>query len=100
MATDPITATRAAVENLHHCQATFREVVPVTESFEGKPVWEGEVHVFDLTGHPTASVCYAWASPVEDSDKQEFYAVLHIPPVISPHEAVRASIVHDFRREG
>lgn len=90
-------ALKAAVERLHACQATFREVVPVTESFEGKPVWEGEVHVFTLHDHPTASLCYAWASPIEGSEKQKFYAVLHVPPVTSPIEAVRASIVQDAR---
>ena len=77
------------------CRATFREVVPVSESFEGKPVWDGEVHVFDLVGHPTANACYAWASPVEGSEKKQIYAVLHTPPVTSPVEAVQAAIVRD-----
>ena len=89
-----------AVEHLHQCQATFRELVPVIEQYEGKTVWEGEVHVFDLKGHPTASLCYAWASPVEGSEKQKFYAALHLPPVTSALEAVKASIVRDFKREG
>ena len=92
-----VDALHEAVEHLHQCHATFREVVPVVEHFDGKTVWEGEVQVFDLTGHPTASVCYAWASPVEGSEKKKFYAVLHIPPVTSPIEAVRASIVSDFK---
>ena len=87
-----------AIERLHGCQATFREVVTVTERFEGQTVWEGDVHVFDLQGHPAASLCYAWASPMEGSEKQKFYAVLHIPPVTSPLEAVRASIVRDYRK--
>jgi hypothetical protein len=33
--------------------ATLSQSVPVRETFEGKTVWEGVVHVFDLTGHPT-----------------------------------------------
>ena len=90
-------AIRMAVQRLHQCQAAFREIVPITERFEGKTVWEGEVHVFDLKGHPTVSTCYAWVSPVEGSAKQKFYAVLHVPPVTSPIEAVRASIVSDFQ---
>ena len=91
-----VPALQQAVESLHKCQATFREVVPVVERFDGKTVWEGEVHVFALKGHQTASICYAWASLVEGSEKQKFYAVLHIPPVTSPVEAVRASIISDF----
>jgi len=96
----PKTAIQQAIEHLHLCQATFRETVKVVEQFEGQIAWEGEVHVFDLKEHPTASVCYAWASPVEGSEKQKFYAVLHVPPVTSPIAAVRASIVRDFKREG
>ena len=35
--------------------ATLAQSIPVRETFEGKTVWEGVVHVFDLAGHPTAS---------------------------------------------
>ena len=86
-----------AVQKLHNCKAKFRKVVPVVEHFEGRTAWEGEVYVFDLMDHPTASRCYAWSSAVEGSDKRKFYAVLHVPPVISPVEAVRASIISDFK---
>ena len=90
-------ALQEAVQGLHDCKATFREVVPVVDEFEGQTAWDGEVHVFDLEGHPTASVCYAWSSAIEGADKRKFYAVLHVPPVTSPIEAVRASIVSDFK---
>jgi hypothetical protein len=46
---------RAAVEGQHGGRARFLEAVPVSEAFEGRPVWEGVVHVFDLEGHPTAT---------------------------------------------
>ena len=51
----------------------------------------------DLTGHPKATRAYAWSSPIEGSDKRRFFAVLHIPPVTSPMEAVRAAIVTEHR---
>ena len=70
---------------------------PVTEAFEGKTVWEGVVHIFDLSGNPKASRAYAWSSPIEGSDKRRFFAVLHLPPVTSPAEAVRAAIVAEAR---
>ena len=79
------------------CQAIFRETVQSVERFEGKVVWEGEVYVFDLKGHRTASVCYAWSSAIEGSKKQKFYVVLHVPPITSPLEAVRASIISEAR---
>jgi hypothetical protein len=61
-------------------------------------VWEGVVHVFALTGHPTASQAYAWSSPIEGSKKRRFLAVLHQPPVTLPVEAVRAAIVAEARK--
>lgn len=67
--------------------------VPVRETFEGKTVWEGVVHVFDLADHPTATRAYAWSSPIEGSTKRRFFAVLHLPPVDSPQAAVRAAII-------
>lgn len=92
-----MSALQRAVESLHQCRATFRETVAISEQFEGKPVWEGDVHIFTLHDHPTASLCYAWASPIGGSEKQKFYAVLQLPPVTSPVEAVRASILRDFK---
>ena len=67
------------------------------EKFEGKTVWDGEVHVFDLIDHPTAKRCYAWSHAVEDSDKRRFVAVLHKDPVNTPQKAVRAAIVQEHR---
>ena len=86
---------RQAVERLHNCCATFREVVPVVERFEGQTAWEGIVHVFDLAGHPHATTCYAWSSPLEGSGLRRFYAVLKLPPVSTPADAVKASIASD-----
>ena len=94
-------ALAEAIRNMHGAEATWVEAVPVREKHEGQAVWSGIVHVFDLTGHPKASRAYAWAEPVdEDSGRQRFFAVLHVPPVESAADAVRASIVERYRREG
>jgi hypothetical protein len=69
------------------------DVLPVKELFEGKTVWEGVVHVFDLEGHPKATRAYAWSSPIEGSNRRRFYAVLHLGGIRSPLDAVRAAIV-------
>jgi len=53
--------------------------------------------VFDLKGHPQATPAYAWTSPIEGSEKRRFFAVLHIPPVTSPLDSVRAAIVAEHR---
>jgi len=63
----------------------------------GQTAWEGIVYVFDLEGHPEATVCYAWSLPVDDSDQRKFYAVLHVPLVDSPEAAVLAAIVAEHK---
>jgi hypothetical protein len=95
-----ISELRQAVERMHTCKATLAQSVPVTETFEGKTVWEGVVHVFDLKGHMTANKAYAWSSPIEGSDKRRFFAVLHQGPITSPVEAVRAAIVAESKSQG
>ena len=92
-----VESLKAAVEGMHGGTATFVQAAPVREEFDGAPVWEGVVHVFDLAGHPAASRAYAWSSPVEGSDKRRMFAVLNIPPITSPVEAVRAAIVAEAR---
>jgi hypothetical protein len=90
---------RKAVEDMHGGAATLAQSVPVRETFDGKTVWEGVVHVFDLTGHPTATRAYAWSSPIEGSTKRRFVAVVHTERINSPLEAVRAAIVAEHRRD-
>jgi hypothetical protein len=87
-----------AVEAQHGGQATLVQSVPVRESFDGVPVWEGVVHVFDLEGNPNATRAYAWSSPIEGSDKRRFFAVLHMGGIQSPLDAVRAAIVAEAKR--
>jgi hypothetical protein len=89
---------RDAVERTHGGAATYAQSVPVRETFNSRPLWEGVVHIFDLARHPTATRAYAWSSPIEDSPKRRFVAVLHQPPVDSPQAAVRAAIVTEHRR--
>ena len=88
---------KQAVEQMHGGSATLAQSAPVRETFAGKPVWEGVVHVFDLTAHPTAARAYAWSSPIEGSTKRRFFAVLHTDRINSPLEAVRAAIVAETK---
>lgn len=89
---------KVATESQHGCKAAFAHEIPVTETWQGKTVWDGTVSVFDLTGHPEAKRAYAWSEPVEGSEKRQFFTVLELPPVDSALAAVRASIVHRNRR--
>jgi hypothetical protein len=89
-----------AVEHMHSGRATLAQTVPVRETFESRPVWEGVVHVFDLVGHPTSTRAYAWSSPIAGSTKRRFFAALHSAWLNSPLEAVRAAIVVESHHEG
>lgn len=90
-----IESLRAAVERLHGCPAVYRSAETVSDTFRGQVAWTREVATFDLSGHPTATVCYAW---LETSPQRE-YAVLRAGPVKSAIDAVRASIVAEARGE-
>jgi hypothetical protein len=97
MQSDDPKQLKHAVEAQHGCAAKLVQSAPVRETFEGKTVWDGVVHVFTIHGHPKAKKAYAWSSPIEGSDKRRFFAVLHHGPVTSPLEAVRAAIVAEAR---
>ena len=93
-----------AIAHMHDCDSTYVESVDVDErmpestSMKGQPVWQGTVHVFELTGNPIAKRCYAWRTFNEDSQRWRYAAVLHAGDVVSPVTAVQGFIVEEFRR--
>lgn len=91
---------RATILNLHGAEAEHVETVPITEMFNDEIVWEGEVEVFDLRGHPKAKRAYGWGHVNgEDDQARRYVTVLHLPPVDSPRKAVQASIASDYREQ-
>jgi len=93
-----IETLKEVIRRLHGVEATHVETVPVKETFEGKTVWEGDVEVFDLHGHPSATRVYAWAHETDDPDNPKRHVtVLHVGPINSAVAAVRAAIVQEFR---
>ena len=90
---------QTAVSHLHSCGAVWRESVTVREVFSGETLWQGDVEVFDLTGHPKAERCYGWSHPEgKDNKGERFVAVLEIPPVDSPQTAVKMAIYSDIKK--
>ena len=87
---------KRAVESQHGGTATFVQSVPIREEREGQTVWDGTVHVFDLSGHPKATGAHAWSYKLLDG-KRRFFAVLHVPTIAGPREAVRAAIVAEAK---
>jgi hypothetical protein len=64
----------------------------VKETFKGETVWEGIVEVFDLVGHPKGPRIYA-----RKNEPDHHVTVLHLGPIKSAADAVRAAIVQEFR---
>ena len=80
-----------AVTAMHGVSCSYAETVRVIESMDGKEIWKGDVEAFELVGHSKASKAYAWG--YEDSDgKIQYIAILNVPPINSPREAVQAAI--------
>jgi hypothetical protein len=94
--TDPadIPALKDAIRRLHGCEAIHVTTVPVQDTHDGTTVWEGDVEVFQLVGHPTAARAYGW-SEATTGTRRRFFTVLHSLLVDSPEKAVQASIFPD-----
>jgi hypothetical protein len=89
------------IRRLHGVESEHVESVPVKETFQGKTVWEGVVEVFELRDHPKASLAYAWAHDTENPEKPHRHVtVLHIHPIKSARDAVKAAIAQEFRNLG
>lgn len=87
---DYIRKLQEAIRAVHGCESRHVSTSPVTEYFEGKLAWTGEVETFDLQGHTKAQRCHAWA--YDDNGTLRTTAVLEIPPVDSPSSAVTIAI--------
>ena len=91
---DYIARIQTAIQHLHECAAVWRETVPVHEVFNGKTLWQGDVEVFDLTGHPKAKRCYGWSY----GEPEEFITILQLPPVDSPQGAVKVGVAYQIKK--
>ena len=94
---DNVKELEKIIEKTHGGTAKFIKSVPISETFDGKKVWEGVVNIFSLDGHKTAKICYAWSHEVERANKRRFYVVLKLPPINTPQDAVRAAIIQEYR---
>jgi hypothetical protein len=89
---DYIAELQAVFIKLHGCDAVYVETVPVLEVFQGETVWQGDVEVFDLVGHPKATRGYGWGYVTSEEGGRRYFTVLELPPVDSPQTAVKAAI--------
>src|SRR5215208_870601 len=85
-------ALKQAIEDLHGCEANYIATEHVRESYDGTLVWDGAVSLFGVTGHPAATMCYAWSVQEPESTARVLYAVLRMEPIDSSRDAVRVSL--------
>lgn len=80
-----------AVTAMHGVSCTHSSTARVIETMDGKEVWNGDVEVFELSGHANATKAFAWGYKDEQCEIK-YMAVLNVPPIDSPREAVQAAI--------
>lgn len=81
---------REAVTALHGCDCLHASTSRVVEFYEGRKVFDGDIETFTLSSHPTASEAFAWA--FHNGTEPQYVAVLKVPPINGPSDAVRAAI--------
>jgi hypothetical protein len=79
---------RLALRQLYGCDAHFNTTVVVSIPARGRAPWQGSVHVFDISGHPTATRGYAWPRRV-NAQRTVIHTVLESDAVAAPEHAVR-----------
>ena len=80
-----------AIARMHDCSVTHSETVRVIERVGDEFAFNGDVEIFDLSGHPKASKAFGWAWKDEAGEIQ-YIGILNVPPIESPREAVQAAI--------
>jgi hypothetical protein len=86
------------IKDLHGCDSRHLGSIRVIETFQGRDPWEGIVEVFFLIHYPQAKEAYAW-SYKGDNGEVEYVAILGIPPVESPSDAVRTHIAAEGQKQ-
>jgi len=85
-----IQTLRTMIQTQYKCPSRYSQTIKVKEEADGKILFEGNVELFDLGGHPTARQCYAWGTKREDGRME--YATALNPPAKSAAEAVRGHL--------
>jgi len=80
-----------AIAAMHECRCEHFGTEHVREEHKGELVWEGDVEVFQLEGHPDANIAYGWGWEA-DAGGIDYIGILRHPPVESCGDAVRAAL--------
>ena len=92
---DDISCLQDAICRLTGCTSKYVETIEVTEcfhGFRGEVLWQREIAVFEITGHPKATRVYTWANKDPENEGDTRVIVLEIPPINSAQTAVAAAM--------
>jgi len=81
-----------AITAMHDCRCSHFGAEHVCEVYGGETVWDGNVEIFELQGHPTAKIAYGWAWDGEEGEP-EYIGILKTPPIKTARDALKAAIV-------
>ena len=90
---DYIAEIQAVFLKLHGVDAEYVETVPVVEEFQGETVWQGDVEVFDIRGHPKATRGYGWGYATGEEERA---ALLHCFGIAARYFATNGSSGCDY----
>ena len=94
---EAITYLQDAIRSMHGCEAKYSRTVHLQDVFQGEVTWDGFVRIFALINCPTAKHCFAWS--YREGEAIRTVAILEIPPVDSPENAVKAAIAAKSREK-
>lgn len=91
-----LTQLQNAIRAAYKCEAEHIMTLPVNETLDGV-AWDGSLEIFSLRNHQ-AKRCYAWGGPGDVSNR-ELTLVLELPPVGSPHSAVKMAMATKAKKQ-
>jgi hypothetical protein len=92
---DYLNALKSAIRMRHKCNPTHKQTVFVrANTKDQETVWEGDVEEFNLPGHETVKVCYAWQH-MDPNGKSKIISVPGNTFIDSAQKAVQAAIFTD-----
>lgn len=84
------------IDELYGVPARHLRTELVRVNSEGKVICQGRVEVFEIIGHPKASIAYAWGWN-DETGEIIYDAVLQVPPIQTALDAL--NMAHQVREE-
>ena len=92
---DEIPRLQETICRLTGCSSRYIETTSVAEcfhGFQGEVLWQRDVALFEIEGHPKAARVYAWANQNTGHEDARHVIVLEIAPVNSARTAIAAAM--------